>query len=103
MVAKQGPKKKQTVISMTGTILSKSGTQIQIRIAMTNKPFAKYRRTVQWVSTTAYTKYYSWDGKTRERIAFRDLEVGDKVAINAKVKDGKFTARRVQRKQPRIR
>ena len=63
-VAKQGPKKKQTVISMTGTILSKSGTQVQIRIVMTNKPFAKYRRTVQWVSTTKYTKFYSWDGKT---------------------------------------
>ena len=103
MEAKQGPKKKQTVISMTGTILSISGTQLKIKIIMTNKPFAKYRRTTQWVKTTVYTKYYSWDGKTREPIRFSDLKAGDKVAINAKVKDGTFTARRVQRKQPRIR
>jgi hypothetical protein len=101
--AKQGPEKKQTVISMTGTILSISGTQVQIKIAMTNKPFAKYRRTIQLVNTTTYTKFYSWDGRTREPITFSDLKVGDKVAINAKVKDGTFTARRVQRRQPRIR
>ena len=101
--AKQGPKKKQTVISMTGTILSISGTQVQIKIAMTNKPFIKYRRTIQWVNVTDYTTFYSWDGKTRERIEFDDLVAGDKVAINAKVKNGIFTARRVQRKQPRIR
>ena len=103
MEAKQGPKKRQTVISMTGTILSISGTQVQIKIAMTNKPFVRYRRTIQWVKTTTYTRFYSWDGKTRERIEFADLVVGDKVAINAKVKDGIFTARRVQRRQPRIR
>ena len=101
-VAKQGPKKKQTVISMTGTIMSISGTQISIKIVMTNKPFVKYRHTTQWVRTTRSTKYILWDGKTRKYITFGDLDVDDKVSINAKVANGVFTARRVQVRQPRF-
>ena len=102
-VAKQGPKKRQTVISMTGTIMSISGTQIMVKIVMTNKPFVKYRRTTQWVRTTTSTRYILWDGKTRKYIKFSDLKLYDKVSINAKVKNGIFTARRVQVRQPRIR
>ena len=100
-VAKQGPKKKPTVISMTGTIMSISGTQLTVRIQMTNKAFIKYRGTTQWVRTTKYTRYILWDGKTRKYIRFGDLAVGDKVSINAKVRSGVFTARRVQVRQPR--
>ena len=101
MEAKQGPRKRPTVISMTGTILSISGTQIKVKIQMTNKPFIKYRGTTQWVGTNKYTRYISWDGKTRKYIKFSDLSVGDRVSINAKVISGDFTARRVQVRQPR--
>ena len=100
-VAKQGPKKKPTVISMTGTIMSISGTQIKVKIQMTNKAFIKYRGTTQWVRTTTSTRYILWDGQTRAYIKFRNLAIGDKVSINAKVRSGVFVARRVQVRQPR--
>ena len=100
-VAKLAAIKKPTVISMTGTIMSISGTQLKVKIQMTNKAFIKYRGTTQWVRSTKYTRYILWDGKTREYIKFGDLAVGDKVSVNAKVASGVFTARRVQVRQPR--
>ena len=44
-VAKQGPKKKPTVISMTGTITwsNSDKTLIEILVRMTNKAFIVYR------------------------------------------------------------
>ena len=105
-VAKQGPKKLPTVISMTATIFAvdKANKKVYVRIQMTNRAFIQYRGDYEWVQTNSTTKYYSWDGTTRSPYSFDRLVVGDRVSINATVNPTTkaFTARRVQVNQPRI-
>ena len=105
------PKKQPTVISMTAKIKqdyissSTDTGQIYVAIQMTNKAFIQYRGEQDWVKITDNTLCLDWvKGKKSVRIDCSDLGVDDKVSINAKVdpKTKVITARRVQRKQPRI-
>ena len=96
--------KKPTIISMTGTIvgLQTDPDKIQIKIQMTNRAFIQYRGDTEWVYDKSTTKYFLWDGTTRDPWAYEKLLVGDKISINARVIGGVFNARRVQVNQPRI-
>ena len=111
-VAKRGPIKQPTIISMTAKIhldyisSSTDTGRIYVAIQMTNKAFIQYRGEKDWVRITADTKCLDWvKGKKSVRIDCSELSVDDKVSINARVdpKTKVITARRVQRKQPRIR
>ena len=104
-VAKQGPKKQPTIISMTGTIMQDGTAQITVKIQMTNRAFIQYRGQTKAVIISGAV-CYDWEkGKKSTRISCSDLAAGDKVSINARVDPATkvFTARRVLRKQPRIR
>ena len=105
--AKEGPKKQPTSISLTGKIVDKngSGTEIDVAIRMTNKAFIQYRGKTMPVDISSALCLEWLKAKKSKAISCSSLAVGDKVSIIARVdpqtKD--FTARRVQRKQPRIR
>ena len=109
MGAKQGPKKrkKQTRISMTGTItwLNSDKTMIEFLVQMTNKPFIAYRgETVSVDTSEATCIVWSKPGKSERKPCSEVLGDDKKVSIIAVVNrtDWTFKARRVQYKQPRI-
>jgi hypothetical protein len=49
-----------------------------------------------WARTNTSTAYYLWSGKTRQRAGFGDLDVGQRVSLNALATDTAITARRVE-------
>jgi hypothetical protein len=101
LAAKQGPKRKAHVISMTGTIQWAGNGTISVTVQMTNKPFVVKRGQTVLVKTTSNTVYYFWSGKNRRRASFGDLVGGQKVSINALVTTTAITARRVEVNKPR--
>jgi hypothetical protein len=104
-VAKQGPKMQPTIISMTGTIMQDGTAQISVKIQMTNTAFIQYRGQIEPVVILGAVCYDWVKGKKSTPISFGNLAAGDKVSINARVdpETKVITARRVLRKQPRIR
>jgi len=113
-VAKQGPKKKPTSISMTATINRDEGVVqtgigwIYVGIQMTNKAFIQYRGEDEWVKITRKTACIEWLRATKSRkikcsdLVDKAMDDDRMVSIYARVKDGEFTARRVQISQPRV-
>lgn len=100
--------KKPTIISLTGEIKEVRGSEIDVAIQMTNKAFREYRLTKQTIDITdALCLEWTNKGKS-ESFDCAQLDKPDTVAIIAKVdrtdpENVTFTARRVQKKQPRIR
>jgi hypothetical protein len=113
-VAKQGPKKKPTSISMTATIkidrvdAATNTGRIYVGIQMTNKAFIQYRGDEEWVKITRKTACIEWLKATKSRkikcsdLVDKAMDDGRMVSIYARVKDGEFIARRVQISQPRV-
>jgi hypothetical protein len=109
-VAKQGPRKKPTRISMTGTITAWSidRTKIYLLVQKTNKPFIGLKNREVWVIIDENTLCVEWlDGNKSKKIDCGSLDPRNKVSIIATVVDRinwpwTFAASRVQLKQPRI-
>jgi hypothetical protein len=103
LAAKQGPRRRAHVISMTGIIKGFEGKDISVYVQMTNKPFLVKRGQTVLVETSPSTIYYVWNSTGRHRASFDDLEKDQKVSINALVADAEITARRVEVNRPRYR
>ena len=104
-VANPSPKKQPTIISMTATILTDGTACIDVKIQMTNRAFIQYRGREEPVYIGNAVCYDWVKGKKSIRIDCSQLAKNDKVSINARVDPGSkmITARRVLRRQPRIR
>jgi hypothetical protein len=111
-VAKQGPKRKPHVISLTGTMEGLATRSVSVRVQMTNYPYLYLRGKTLTLATTPTTVYYVWsdNGKTRSRVTLSELmsfvatKTAVRVSINAREDpDGVFTARRVEVNKPRYR
>jgi hypothetical protein len=102
-VGKQGPRKKQTRISMTGTIKEVNGTGIVLLVQKTNKPFIAYRGERVPVDTDGAACRKWVEGKSVRTGCSEILKLDYKVSIIATVDRvyWTFTARRVQLNQPR--
>ena len=103
-------KRQPTVISLTGRILAenRSGTEIDVKIQMTNRAFIQYRGTTQTIDISS-ALCLKWVNRKKSETIDCEADLGptDTVAIIAKVnrtdpENVTFTARRVQLKQPRI-
>lgn len=91
------------IISFTGRIVAvdRGAERIAVTIQMTNNPYIGRRGDTEWVNVTPTTLYYVWLNDLRTAGTFADLEVGQRVSINAVISTTTITANRVEVDKPR--